>query len=176
MSSELRVDKIIPTTGVPTGGGGGIIQVVFAQTNTATDQVNTGGTQTTLFWTNLQATITPKFSTSKILVMANQNFNITTSAATQMQWNFYICNSSGTILQGAPGGDSYDQNRIKEQLAHAGTHSINFLHSPNTTNAFTYRVYGNNYSNSGSNNTTLQCQSGSRTNCFSTMTLMEISA
>ena len=27
MSSELRVDKIIPTTGIPTGGGGGIIQV-----------------------------------------------------------------------------------------------------------------------------------------------------
>ena len=30
MSSELRVDKIIPTGGVPTGGGGGIIQVVSA--------------------------------------------------------------------------------------------------------------------------------------------------
>ena len=24
MTSELRVDKIVPTTGVPTGGGGGI--------------------------------------------------------------------------------------------------------------------------------------------------------
>ena len=28
MSSELRVDKIIPTAGVPTGGAGGVIQVV----------------------------------------------------------------------------------------------------------------------------------------------------
>ena len=28
MASELRVDKIIPTGGVPTGGGGGVIQVV----------------------------------------------------------------------------------------------------------------------------------------------------
>ena len=28
MSSELRVDKIIPTAGVPTGGGGGIVQVI----------------------------------------------------------------------------------------------------------------------------------------------------
>ena len=27
MSSELRVDKIIPTVGVPTGGGGSIIQI-----------------------------------------------------------------------------------------------------------------------------------------------------
>ena len=28
MASELRVDKIIPYDGVPSGGGGGIIQVV----------------------------------------------------------------------------------------------------------------------------------------------------
>ena len=27
MASELRVDKIVPTDGVPTGGGGGIIQI-----------------------------------------------------------------------------------------------------------------------------------------------------
>ena len=32
MSSELRVDKIIPTSGVPTNGGGGVIQVVSAST------------------------------------------------------------------------------------------------------------------------------------------------
>ena len=28
MASELRVDKIIPYDGVPSGGGGGIIQTV----------------------------------------------------------------------------------------------------------------------------------------------------
>ena len=28
MASELRVDRIVPTTGVPTGGGGGIVQMV----------------------------------------------------------------------------------------------------------------------------------------------------
>ena len=28
MASELRVDKIVPTSGVPTGGGGGIVQVL----------------------------------------------------------------------------------------------------------------------------------------------------
>ena len=27
MSSELRVDKIMPVDGVPTGGGGGIVQM-----------------------------------------------------------------------------------------------------------------------------------------------------
>ena len=36
MASELRVDKIIPTTGIPTGGGGGVIQVVSFTTQTET--------------------------------------------------------------------------------------------------------------------------------------------
>ena len=172
--SELRTNRIVPRDGLPSGSSGGIIQVVFAQTNTQASQTNAATTQTTLFWTNLQATITPKFSTSKILVMANQNFNITGPDVTQLQFNFYICNSSGTILQGQPGADSFDQNRLKELRAHAGTHPIHFLHSPNTTSAFTYRVYGNNYY-SGSGTTTLQCQTNNRTNAFSTMTLMEIS-
>ena len=64
MSSELRVDKIIPTGGVPTGGGGGIIQVVSAYKG---DNFSTSST-TFVDITGLSATITPKFSTSKILV------------------------------------------------------------------------------------------------------------
>ena len=172
--SELRTNRIIPRDGLPSGSSGGIIQVVFAQTNTQASQTNAATTQTTLFWTNLQATITPTRSDSKILVMANQNFNITGPDVTQLQFNFFICNSSGTILQGQPGADSFDQNRLKELRAHAGTHPIHFLHSPNTTSAFTYRVYGNNYY-SGSGTTTLNCHTANRTNAFSTMTLMEIS-
>lgn len=172
--SELRTNRIVPRDGLPSGSSGGIIQVVFAQTNTEASQTNAATTQTTLFWTNLQATITPTRSDSKILVMANQNFNITGPDVTQLQFNFFICNSSGTILQGQPGADSFDQNRLKELRAHAGTHPIHFLHSPNTTSAFTYRVYGNNYY-SGSGTTTLNCHTANRTNAFSTMTLMEIS-
>ena len=32
--SELRTNRIIPRDGLPSGSSGGIIQVVFAQTNT----------------------------------------------------------------------------------------------------------------------------------------------
>ena len=63
MSSELRVDKIIPTTGVPTGGGGGVIQVVqklFTSTFTSSVYAYTDVT-------GFSIDITPKFSTSKIL-------------------------------------------------------------------------------------------------------------
>ena len=63
MASELRVDKIIPTTGVPTNGGGGIIQTVYS---TSTDhKTTTSTTWTSLSWS---LSITPKFATSLILV------------------------------------------------------------------------------------------------------------
>ena len=62
MASELRVDKIVPTGGVPTGGGGSIIQTV------QTVKTDTFATSSQPFTdiTGLSATITPKFSLSLI--------------------------------------------------------------------------------------------------------------
>ena len=68
MASELRVDKIIPTTGVPTNGAGGVIQTVYYQAKSA----GTASTSTTsLMQTTTTATITPKFATSHILIHCN---------------------------------------------------------------------------------------------------------
>ena len=68
MTSELRVDKIIPTTGVPTGGGGGVIQIVEVghTTEHTITQTNASSPQQIF-----SATITPKFSTSKIRIELN---------------------------------------------------------------------------------------------------------
>ena len=57
MASELRVDKIIPTTGAPTGGGGGIIQVKQTVDSTANQQI-TGTTYADAG--SLNVSITPK--------------------------------------------------------------------------------------------------------------------
>ena len=65
MTSELRVDKIIPTTGAPTNGGGGVIQVVSV---TKTDTGSSTSTSTAEDVTGLTLSITPKFSTSKLLI------------------------------------------------------------------------------------------------------------
>ena len=62
MASELRVDKIIPTAGVPTGGGGGIVQTIIGTDNREQINFNTAS-ETTL----MTATITPK-STSNSLI------------------------------------------------------------------------------------------------------------
>ena len=64
MASKLRVDSILPVDGAPTNGGGGIIQV--KQTvKTDTFSLNS---QTFTEITGLNVLITPKFSTSKLLV------------------------------------------------------------------------------------------------------------
>ena len=66
MSSELRVDKIVPVDGDTTGGGGGVIQ---DKTSTHYNGYigNIGGMTQCVFAYKFCATITPKFSTSKIL-------------------------------------------------------------------------------------------------------------
>jgi len=68
MTSQIRVDSIVPTTGVPTGGGGGIVQVVQS---TKTDTASVTGP--TFGDVGLSATITPKSSSNKILVLVQAN-------------------------------------------------------------------------------------------------------
>ena len=76
MSSELRVDKIIPVDGVPATGGGGIVQVVHG---TKSGEVTT--TSTSFVDTGVTATITPKFNTSKILVIIDQPYHMSRSSS-----------------------------------------------------------------------------------------------
>ena len=65
--STLKVNKIIPTTGVATGGGGGIVQVISAlKTDTASQTSNTLAAIS-----GLQPQITPTSNTSKVLININ---------------------------------------------------------------------------------------------------------
>jgi hypothetical protein len=75
MASELRVDRIIPVNGVPTGGGGGIVQVVNHKTTTrfnasiahsdSTGITATSGSEYTTF------NFTPLRSDSKLLLTSS---------------------------------------------------------------------------------------------------------
>ena len=68
MASELRVDKIVPTTGVPTGGGGGIVQVQYTNRTSVGAWDLATNTETGII---MSVNITPKFSTSKIFLMVS---------------------------------------------------------------------------------------------------------
>ena len=106
MTSELRVDKIIPTTGAPTGGGGGIIQVVQNfRADTSSSSVQ-GGLLSDHFLTQA---ITPKFNTSKVLV----EFNIMVSSNSTMNRLGAVLTKNGTpIGVAADTGDNKTENTV----------------------------------------------------------------
>ena len=175
MTSQLRVDKIVPVDGAPSGGGGGIIQVVHSSATAETSQSSPSGgsSQTTLTDTGLTATITPKFSTSKVLVLVHQTYQIDNgSDNVQFQINMLLRDGSNNVLHG---GTGYNALRWKEQYAASNIYSLNFLHSPNTTSAFTYKMTMN-YFYIASGSGTLRAQRDDQANTQSEMTLMEVSA
>tara|TARA_B100001989_G_scaffold135123_1_gene95698 strand:+ start:157 stop:702 length:546 start_codon:yes stop_codon:yes gene_type:complete len=141
MSSELRVDKIVPVDGVPTGGGGGIIQI---QQTLKTDSFNTSS-QNLVDITGMSVSITPKFSTSKILVQVHLNF----SGDNNMYGHLRLVRNPGDQTLGASTSVTGNQR--------AGTFGVNtplngngeykmysaafqILDSPATTSALTYKL------------------------------------
>ena len=172
MSSELRVDKIVPTDGVPTGGGGGIVQIKYA-IKTDTQSIGTVGyNDTPPDVTGLSVSITPKFSTSKILVQVNIGCHGTTNNAAT---TFRIYRGSTNITV-AGGGDNRHGAAVfynSNNTAMGVPASMNVLDSPATTSAITYKVTG--FTNAG----TLwinRLPGDSAWNTISTLTVMEVSA
>tara|TARA_B100000927_G_scaffold98190_1_gene79441 strand:+ start:762 stop:1286 length:525 start_codon:yes stop_codon:yes gene_type:complete len=146
MTSELRVDKIIPTSGVPAMDasnsrfyGGGVIQVVQGYGGLS----ETATTSTSYVPTTLLGRITPKFTTSRILITVSggtcyapqgngialdlfksvgggsySGFTGTTGRPTSSLWRFY-------------GNGAASQMGCSFQV----------LDAPNTTSEITYKVY-----------------------------------
>ena len=168
MASELRVDKIVPTAGAPAGGGGGVVQVVHASTQTGQSQ---SFSTNSFADTGLSASITPKFSTSKILVTGYLSYYSSTGHGSS-EFNFAICDGSNNILDGAT-ADTQGY-RINEMYVIGGKHPINFLHSPSTTSAFTYKIRMN--AHTANTSGALYAQINSTGNNISRLTLMEVSA
>ena len=162
MASKLRVDSILPVDGAPTGGGGGIIQVVQG-TSTSVKVLNS----TSYVATNLSATITPKFNTSKILINTTQ---VTDTEEDNRQIYLAIYRSIGggtysNIIGGSEGGFAADYSADGRQIS---TSNVMFLDSPSTTSAVTYKVYAK---TSGSYGTEVGGQDTQQI-----MVLMEVSA
>ena len=177
--SQLKVDSIIPTTGVPTGGGGGIIQIVTATTSTEKDV-----TTDTYVDSGLTCNITPKFATSKILVIVDQ-FCQVRRATDQALGGIRLVRDSTTIQQGpnASAGSGGIQpfgfgiSSVEGQsgsIYFYGRQNITILDSPATTSQVTYKTQQAVKDTADSPKMRTQYSSG--TNGSSQIILMEVSA
>ena len=185
MSSELRVDKIIPTTGAPTNGGGGIVQVVSV---TKTDAESLTSNNTEQLIPGMQATITPKFNTSKILVQVVLHASTGSSFAGHYA---VLKRNSTSICIGDTGNAGQSRVTLSLQspnhysdnnsgLYGPGQSCINFLDSPATTSAVTYGLYHADASSGATNALYINRGAGNDQSYYnrtaSTITLMEVSA
>ena len=132
--SQIKVNSIIPVSGVPTGGGGGIVQIVNA---VATSSMST--TSTSFTDTNLTATITPTSASSKVLVYVSQSHRLRNTTANTAGADIRLVRGSTDLVKGP---DRYAIWRIISSGAIDSFDRYNFhyLDSPNTTSATTYKT------------------------------------
>lgn len=135
-------------------GAGQVLQVVSATYSTATTT-----TSTSYIDSGLTATITPKFATSKILVLANvQSGNNTSGGSIGLQ----AVRNAITIV-GLQNAAFYSVGGTSR-----GTVSIGYLDSPATTSSTVYKIQ---YKTNGTGTAQI-CPDGTTDVC--TLTLMEI--
>ena len=159
MASELRVDRIVPTTGVPTGGGGGIVRIQIA--NSTTNEQNVSGDQT---WTLCGPQIThTALSASNKLVFLHNHHLMTENLTWRM--GLYRDGTSGTLLYQM---ETYDQDAIWN-----ATQGIsNVVVDVPDTNSHTYQFAI--WRNGGANNKIRYSPNAASTG--SQVILMEVSA
>jgi len=133
MTSTLKTDKIegVTASGTVQMPAGHVIQVVEG-TLAAGSQFST--TSTSLADVGLSVTITPKFSSSKILVLF-QGFGGSTGDNTALLIQIQRQIGSGSFSMITGGGFFYEVGQYESC-------GLNKLDSPNTTSALTYKLQG----------------------------------
>tara|TARA_R100000388_G_scaffold92878_1_gene76514 strand:+ start:1943 stop:2467 length:525 start_codon:yes stop_codon:yes gene_type:complete len=135
--SQLKVNSIIPVGGVPTGGGGGIIQIKQTFKNDTTSIANNSQTSF-VDMAGMSVAITPTSTSSKILII----FTVNVSAESTNRNNSIRLMRDSTEIGGGTGGSvtspiiyvrTIDDDIIENKNAQ-------FLDSPNTTSEITYKL------------------------------------
>ena len=129
-------------TGVKQGAGS-VIQVIQSSTQTRTE-INQG---TTFMDTGLSATITPQFSSSKILIHAYHAVTFSNFAGNGDTggWGMRLLRGSTVIKNGASNGSDHYISVPSESsyIVFNDPDAFSFLDSPNTTSAVTYKTQAN---------------------------------
>jgi len=152
---------------------GSVLQVVQGTTSTA---VSISGT--TYTDSNLSATITPTSATSKILILVNQVVYQYATSTSQVLSGIRLLRDSTVIVNpysdGTGPAEPYLEVGGGTEIYNIFRHTINYLDSPSTTSAISYKTQGA-LRNTGSGRTLLFQPSGS-INATSIIILMEIAA
>ena len=180
--SQIKVNSIIPVAGVPTGGGGGIIQIVQkVKTDGATISVAQGAQNdaTTAGVGQMNPQLTCTSSTSKVLILVDINVGVNMTG--QIYMTLTVDGSASTYR-----GDQDGSNRQRtSSVVRPGVSGSNanitatFLHSPGDTNQHTYGVaFG--HANDATQTIRINTQSSTDVNyhasAASSITLLEVSA
>ena len=151
---------VIPSGALPAGS---VLQVVQGSTNAATTV--TSGSYTS---TSLAATITPKFATSKILILITASCYIAKGSNSDAGCGIGIYRNGSQVF--ADAGLYYNFYYGSTVTNIRNRTPLNYLDSPTSTSALTYTFYIANYPSSGST------ASLNTDNQYSFITLMEIAA
>ena len=173
MASKLRVDSILPVDGAPTSGGGGIIQVVQTVSKEHEEQSG-GGVSSFNDIPGMSVSITPKFSTSKILIRYAVNIGQNNHSG-----NGFIrvlkdgntmsdfLDTEGTVAN----GDVFHRMGSQYEI---GNYVVEFLDTAGGTSAITYKLQ---WSIESGRTVYLNRRGGSAEyGTVSTITVMEVSA
>ena len=134
--STLKVNSIIPVAGVPTGGGGGIVQVK----QTVKSDTTTVASSSFADLPGMTITITPTSSSSKIFIMSHMTFCHQDQHHTVV---FRLMRGSTDVCIGDADGSRLQASGAFAQVGsgdHPFTVSFQFMDSPSTTSATTYKI------------------------------------
>ena len=134
--SQIKVDSIVPSGGLPSGSSGGIVQIKSV-TKTDTFSV-TSDSYTDV--TDLTLSITPRSTSNKILVSYNLTCGTEDSG---YQWGIRLMRDSTAIFVGDTAGN---RDRVSNFVRNNGSdlHTVypsgQHLDSPNTSSSVTYKL------------------------------------
>ena len=166
--STLKVNNITPTAGVPSGGGGGIIQIKQAFKTDAFSQSSTSFSDIT----GLSVAITPTSSNSQILIMVNIFVSVADACLLRLLRGSTVI-GAGTGNSGGTDNTGFAMARMSATNL-SDTHNITILDSPGVDTAVTYKVQGR-PTESSANLFVNRRASGDTYGASSSITVMEVS-
>lgn len=130
----LTVAGGVPSWATPASGGK-VLQVVQATTNSATTIAST-----TMIDTGLSVTITPTLATSKVLILVSQQIKWFRNA-TAVGGGFRLLRGATEVFVGYnTNNDAFALSNTVSEAIYNGYWPLNYLDSPSTTSATTYKT------------------------------------